>query len=177
MLGILGLVASYAPEIVGMFTGGGSKVDKAIEIASNLAESVTGKKGDEAMAAIEGSPELQLEFKKALMADSHIAEEMRLNDRADARDMFKHNNDMQKDMAKQIMKMNLPFIFALLTINAAIMVFVTAEYAAAAQALGTMIGMVIQSLLKERQDLVGFSFGSSAGSKQKDSLVAKRTLA
>lgn len=167
MLGILGLVASYAPEIVSLFTGGGSKVDKAVGIASSIAEGITGEKGDKAVEMIAASPELQMQFKKMLLEDSHISEEMRYKDIDSARDMFKHNNEMQKDMAKQIMNVNLPFVFFLLVVNAAIMIWTPAQYAAAAQALGTMIGMVIQSLLKERQDLVGFSFGSSAGSKLK----------
>lgn len=167
MLPILGLVAQFAPTIIDMFAGKDSKAAKAIKIATQVAEAVTGKSGDAAVAAIEGSPELQLEFQKALMADSHIETELRLKDRSDARDMFKHNNEMQSKMADQIMQWNLPYVFLLIVINAAIMIFAPPAYAAMAQGIGTLIGFVINALLKERQDCVGFSFGSSAGSKTK----------
>lgn len=165
---MLGLLAALVPKAIDLFVGEDSKAAKAIGIATDIAETLTGKTGDEAVAAINADPALQLEFKKAIMADSHIESEMRYKDRENARAMFMHNNEMQLKIAEKIMTWNLPYIFALIMVNAALFVLVPVEYSAAAQAAATIIGMVIQSLLKERQDLVGFSFGSSAGSKNKD---------
>lgn len=166
LLPILGLVANYAPDIIGLFSKDkGAAAEKALSAATGVIESITGKKGDEAVAAIEGSPELQLAFQKALMADKHIDEQMRYADRGNARDMYKHHHGMQDQVAKQIMSQNLWFVMTLVMANVAIMVFVPNDFAAAMQGVGTLIGMVINSLLKERQDLVGFNFGSSTGSK------------
>lgn len=168
MLGILGLVATYAPDVIGLFTDKDTnKVSKVMDVATGVIEAVTGKTGPDAVAAIEGSPELQLEFRKALMADKHIDEEMRYADRQGAREMYKHHHGMQDDVAKSIMKWNLWFVMALIGVNVAIAAFVPKDLAIATQGVGTILGMVIQALLKERQDLVGFNFGSSTGSKMK----------
>jgi len=165
---LLTLLASLVPQAIDLFTGSGSKASKAVDMALNVAETLTGKKGDEAVSMVDASPELRMEFKKALMADKHVAEKMRYADISDARDMYKHHNQMQDGIAKSIMRFNLWFIAALVAINVGIMIFVPPEYAAAAQGVGTLIGFVINALLKERQDVVGFCFGSSTGSKLKD---------
>lgn len=167
MLPILGLIAQLAPEIVGMF----SKSDSAAKVASvagTIIETLTGKTGQEGIDAIAGSPELQVEFKKALMADKHVAEQMRYADVANARDMYKHYHDMQDQVAMLIMRYNLWYVAGLVGTNVSIIIFTPQEYMAAVAGASNLIGMVVNSLLKERQDVVGFSFGSSTGSKMKD---------
>ena len=137
-------------------------------MAIGVVEQLTGKKGDEAVSMVGADPALQVEFKRMLLKDKHVAEEMRYADRKDAREMYKHHHGMQDDVAKSIMKWNLPGVFILVLLNAAVMIFIPSEYAAAGQAIGTLMGFVINQLLKERQDLIGFNFGSSTGSKLKD---------
>jgi len=168
MLPIIGLVTSLLPTVASMFAGENSKVAKSVEVVTNIAEKLTGQTGDAAVKAIEADPNLALEFKKAVMADSHFNEEMRYKDRADAREMYKHHHGMQDKVATSIMTYNLPTVAALVLANVAIAIWVPNDYAVAMQGVGTLIGIVINALLKERQDLIGFNFGSSTGSKMKE---------
>lgn len=169
LIPILGAVAQFAPDIIDAFSGDDSGKDKMLKAAGSVAKKLTGLDSEkDAVDAISGSPELQLEFKKALMEDSHVAEKMRYADRAGARDMYKHSHQQQDKIATSVMSHNLWMVLALVGANVAIMVWVPNDYAAAMQGVGTLIGMVINALLKERQDVVGFFFGSSMGSKLKD---------
>jgi len=167
MLPILGLVAQFAPEFVGLFLKSESTA-KVVTAATGIIETLTGKSGQDGIDTIVGSPELQVEFRKALMADKHVDEQMRYADRANARDMYKHYHEMQDNVAMVIMQRNLWYVAGLVAVNVVIIVFTPQEYMAAVAGASNLIGMVVNSLLKERQDVVGFSFGSSTGSKLKD---------
>lgn len=169
MLPILQLVAAAAPTVLGLFTADkGSNAEKAIGVATGIAEALTGRKGDEAINMVNASPEMQLEFKRMLLADAHIDEQMRYADRADARSMYKHHHEMQDKIADKVMTYNLWIVGGLVAANVAMVVFTPTEYMAEVAGASTLIGIVINALLKERQDVVGFSFGSSMGSKMKD---------
>jgi hypothetical protein len=167
MLPILGLISQFVPEIIGLF----SKSESAAKVATAatvIIENLTGKTGQEGIDIIAATPELQVEFRKAVMADKHVEEQMRYADRSDARSMYAHYHEMQDKVAMSIMTYNLWHVAGLVLVNALIILFTPEEYMAAVAGVSNIIGMVINSLLKERQDVVGFSFGSSTGSKLKD---------
>lgn len=94
-----------------------------------------------------------------------------LADVKDARDMYKITGHEQADkIADDIMKRNLPYLVGLASVNILILVFSEKLElnTPVVLAVGNLIGMVIQSLINERAQVVGFYMGSSIGSKIKD---------
>jgi hypothetical protein len=172
------LVAEFAPDIIGLFSKDkGDKVGKAVGVVNSLAESITGKSGDEAMEALSSSPELALEFKKALMADKHVAEEMRLKDVASAREMYTQQSGMADYVGKKIINENLLYISGLVIIYVLITIGMPIAFptqgalvSGVVGTVGPILGGVINQLSKERSDVISFLFGSSLGSKLKDKL-------
>lgn len=159
----LGL-AKFVPDIVGWIAG-----DKAEKVASKvvgIAEDLTGQRGDEAMKAINQDPHLALEFHKAVMADKHRFDEMVLADRQSAREAYKVHNEASDKIAFIIMRFNLPLVFLLVVADVLACIYL-GENAAVLTTVSTTVGFVINALLKERQDVTGFHFGSSLGSKMK----------
>jgi hypothetical protein len=62
-------LSKFIPLVKDLFDDGDeSIVEKVVGIAENL----TGKSGNDVIAAIESDPNLALEFKKAVMADKHV---------------------------------------------------------------------------------------------------------
>ena len=161
---ILGLL-QFAPDIIDLFSSDkGNKIQKTADIVEGIAAQVTGKTGQDAVAELAANPELAYKFRTAVLADKHVDEELRYADRANAREMYKTSHEASDRIALAIMRWNLPLIGLLIVANV-----VAAKYLDADVMLGiaSTIGFVIQSLLKERQDVSGFHFGSSMGSKLK----------
>jgi hypothetical protein len=148
----LGL-SRFVPDIIGWIAG--DKAEKVATDVVSIAEKVTGKKGGDALDAINENPELALEFHKALMAD-----------RANARDTYKVHNEASDRIAHGIMQYNIWIVCALVLADVVACIFL-ADHAAVLTVVSTSTGFVIQSLLKERQDVTGFFYGSSIGSKMK----------
>jgi hypothetical protein len=73
----------FAPSAVKLLAGdkAGVAADKIVDIA----EAVTGKKGDAAVKAISQSPELALAFQQAVMAQETELQKIAAQDRQDAR--------------------------------------------------------------------------------------------
>lgn len=64
-LGVAGLLARVAPDIVGAFTGDDSKATKITKTAANVAKTLTGQADEEAaVAALENNPALLIEFER-----------------------------------------------------------------------------------------------------------------
>lgn len=157
----------FVPEIVGLFSSDKkAKVQKTVTVVEHLAKSITGQSGDAAVKALSEDPDLAFKFKTAVLADSHVDEEMRYADRHSAREMYKVHNAASDRIAGHIMKYNLWVVFLLVATNILAMIYVPDPIIVGT--LGTTVGFVINALLKERQDVTGFHFGSSTGSKLKD---------
>lgn len=158
---------SHVPDIVGIFAG--KKKAEAAKKIVDMAEKVTGKKQDSAVAAIEKDPALALEFQKLVYAEKHELERMFLEDVADAREMNTQSAEMGKlssRTADQIMRWNLPAV-GLLIIAQCIVLIMLEDKIEIVALVSNAIGFVINSLLNERQQVTGFLFGSSMGSKLK----------
>lgn len=168
-LGIALALAKFVPDVISLFSHKrGKQAQDAISAIENVANTLTGKTGDDAVAAIEADPQLAYEFKIAVMADSHISEQLKADDRKDARAAYKVNHEQADKVAQSIMKLNLPSVLALALINIAAVYFLK-EYGPILAIASNLIGIVIGRLLSERESVVGFYFGSSLGSKMKDS--------
>ena len=164
-------LVKFIPDIIGLFSHKrGSQAKIAMEAVASVAEAVTGKSGDDAVKAISESPELALEFKIAVMADSHISEQMQADEMKDARGAYKVHHEQADKVAESIMSKNLITIFVLVLVNIASIA--VAKYfnlpGEILAIISNLIGIVIGQLLSERQSVVGFFFGSSLGSKMKN---------
>jgi len=166
-LAILGLV-KYIPDLIGMFDKKkGADAKKITDVVGGIAETVTGKKGDDAVNAIHSDPKIAYEFQLAVMADSHVQEQMDLDNTKSARDMYKVNPEQASKVADNIMKYNLIIVFLLVIINV-LAVNHLKDDAAILAIVSNFIGIVMMALLQERQAVVNFFFGSSMGSKNKN---------
>ena len=120
-------------------------------------------------AFITDTPDLSPEDKSealALLKDYEQEElDARLADVASAREMYKQKSDKADDIAKLVMRWNLPVIVALVVINILATMYLDKVLIAV---IANVVGMVLQSLINERQTLINFFFGSSEGSKRKD---------
>ena len=163
-------LAKVAPMVAGWL--GGDKAEAAATEVVGIAEKLTGKKGPDALESINADPALALEFQKAVMADKHRLDELYLQDKADARDMYKVHHEQTDRISERIMSYNLWAILALVMINGLAIYFLKQE-AAVLATVSNLMGIVIKSLLDERKEVTGFHFGSSVGSKMKDQKASK----
>lgn len=167
---IIGL-AQYVPDLIGLFNPKrGKQAKDAIDAVGKVAESVTGKSGDDAIAAISQNPDLALEFKMAVMADSHIQDQMELEDKKSAREAYKVHHQQADKIADRIMTINVPVLLVLAILQVCVIYFaqrfdLSVEIVAI---VSNILGIIIKSLLDERLAVTGFFFGSSLGSKTKD---------
>jgi len=162
----IGLAAEFAPSLVKWIAG-----DDAGEVAkdvADIAKRVTGKDDiDAAAEAIRADPALVLEFQKEAGKHERELTQSYLDDKADAR---------ARDVAlAQAGRMNwradVLLAGAYLTCVAIVVAFALGEIdpgAAVAGAMFTLLG-VMGAVIKQAAD---FEFGSSRGSKNKDTELA-----
>lgn len=166
-LTVIGL-AKFVPDIIGLFDKRrGKDAKKAIQKVGEIAEAVTGQTGSNAEKAIANDPNLALEFQLAVMADTHVQDQLELEDRKSARELYKINPGKAEDVAEQVMRYNLVLVFLLVVINV-LAVAKLKDDAAVLAIVSNFIGIAMHALLNERQAVVGFFFGSSLGSKLKN---------
>ena len=170
MIGAALKLLQFVPDVLGLFDHKrGSKASEAMDAVSKVAEVITGKKGDDAVAALSADPELAFKFKMAVMADKHVSEQLQAEDLKSAREAYKTHHEQADEVAKSIMGRNLPTVFFLVLCN--ILAVMYARYidlpGELVAVISNLIGVVIGQLLSERQSVVGFFFGSSLGSKMK----------
>ena len=165
----LSLATKYLPDLVGMLTDN-KKASKTAKIVSQVAKQVTGATTLQGVDdALQGSPEMVLELRKAIMADKYVAEEMRLKDVQDARSMYRQEHAQADKLSSMIMKWNLLIILVLVVVNVVAILYLSGS-AAVLGLISNIIGIVIGALINERQAVTGFYFGSSLGSKIKDKI-------
>jgi hypothetical protein len=150
--------------IAGKFGESAPVARKVIDIAT----SVTGAKNPQDVVDI-----LTRDSAKAAeVAQAVRDQEMELinlayQDLKDARGMYQKTGHEQADkIAAHVITWNAPLVGVLLTLYGISLVYV--KDANTAQAVGTLLGGSIAALWQERQAVMGFFFGSSLGSKLKD---------
>lgn len=158
-------------EWAGKRWGGAPGVEvskKIIEIAGTVVGEEAAKEG----AILTPAHESQIRS-KILDSEPELMK-LHLQDKDSARGMYKNKSSQADKVAHSIMLWNLPAIIALLLLNGAAVYFI--ENPAVAVAIGNAIGASISFLWQERQQIVGFFFGSSLGSKKKGSFIKRRSL-
>ncbi len=91
---------------------------------------------------------------------------MWLADVQDARDMYKTTGHTKADqIATSVIKWNLWIILGLVLVNTMVIWLIDGKVAAV---VASIISLAIGNLFQERNTVIGFFFGSSQGSKDKD---------
>ena len=157
-------------------TFGGTPSGKAAKRMIELAQAATGAGSPEEIELhIRNDVEAKMDARRELQRHEQELTQLHLADVRDARAMYsnsKSKSDMADKLANRIMSWNLPAIVALVAGNCAVVY--TIENPTIAVALGNIIGASITYLWQERQQVVGFFFGSSVGSKDKQDLLRGR---
>ena len=170
-LGTALALAKFVPDVIGLFSKKrGKDAEAAINAVESVAELITGKSGDDAVAAISADPELLYKFQIAVMEDSHVKEQMALEDKKDARSAYKVHHEQADKIAERIMAWNLPCLL-FLALAQVIVIYLAKQFDLSVEIVAivsNVLGLLIKSLLDERLSVVGFFFGSSLGSKTKD---------
>ena len=146
---------------------------KAAERILALAESATATHSpEEALERINTDADHRFRVKRLLLQREEALIQLHYEDLRDARRMYGRQHDNADRIARQIMTWNLPAIVALVGANCAAIYLI--ENPTIAVALGNIIGASVTYLWQERSQVVGFFFGSSMGSKDKQNLLGER---
>ncbi len=160
-------LAQFAPQLVKWLTGS----DKAAEAAGKVvevAETVTGRKGFDAVDAIRGDPVLALQFQTAVLNVEADLDKAYLADRADAR-----ARDIALARAGQRnVRADVMIIGAVVGLLACLIVLVRFQNQVPGEVVGivsTIAGLFGACL----RDAFQYEFGSSRGSADKSALIEK----
>lgn len=169
-LAVLGLL-KHVPDLLGIFNDG----DKTtMEKVGAIAKEITGKPTvDEAEKALSSDPNLAFDFKLAVMENETVLEKLDETSRKRASAQYSQHHVQADAIADSIMKKNLPVVFLLVMINALVVyafTYFAIEHIGQLAVISNLIGVVIGSLIQERQQVVSFFFGSSLGSKLKSAI-------
>lgn len=158
-------LAEVVPSVLKLFGK-----DEDAEVAGKvlgIAKTVTGKETDsEALDALKADPDLVLQYKQAILDDKWVQERIDLANVQGAREMHKVNNKQADELGKSIINWNLPLALVLFAGNLGALHFFK-DHAEILITVGNLTGFLLNSLIKERQDVINFYFGSSLGSKIK----------
>jgi len=160
-----------------------------LEIATsgNVPGAILGKVGDllkskavkeeEAKILLEELEQNKRDFELEMYRMDIEAYNIQMKDVSSAREMYKTTqNEATNEIGRTIMKRNLTYVFLLVLLEIVAIIgcvllminnIVNLEVAVSVGssitgAIGTVCGMVIQNLLQERQQVVGFHYGSAA---------------
>lgn len=111
--------------------------------------------------------EQKQQFLLMIETNNHELKRLAYEDRKDARAMYKVHHNQADEVAERVIKYNLPLI-GLLFIVMAVASYFLREQAALMSIVNSLSTMTIKTLFDERKEVLGFYFGSSMGSKQKD---------
>lgn len=142
---------------------GGDKAEEAAKNVISIAEKVTGRKGEDAEKAIAADPALALKFKQDIMANEAAMDAVYLKDKQDAR-----NRDLElRKMGYKNKRADIMIAAAAIVLIADIyMLYANPEMPDSVIAIFNMIAGSVLTMLNSAYQ---FEFGSSRGSKEKDS--------
>lgn len=162
-------LAQFAPQIVRWLSGS----DKAAEVAQNvveIAESVTGRQGPDALAAITADPTIALQFRQSVMQHEAAMDQMYLVDRQSAR-----SRDVALAQAGHVnQRANFMVAGAVVGLLSCLAVLVFLKGTLPGEVVGivsTVAGLFGACL----RDAFQFEFGSSRSSSVKDATISNLT--
>lgn len=134
----------------------------------DTAVKVSGAKNEaDVVQVLNADPVKAAQVAEAIRNDEMELTRLAFSDLQSARNMYSTTGHDQSDkIAEAVIRYNLPMVGLLVVANALALYFI--KEATIAVAVGNVIGASVQALWNERQQVIGFFFGSSLGSKMKD---------
>lgn len=151
------------------FAGSGDSI-KVAEKVIDVAKQVTGVTDPINLIDSDVSPTIISSVKAQILEQEHEIDKLAFADRAGARDMYNEKSEQADQIARNIMTWNLPMISIMVLIQVAAIHYM-GDKGAVLGVISNVIGMVLNALITERQQVAGFFFGSSLGSKLKNKNV------
>ena len=162
----LALASQFAPSIIKYFTNSDTAGAVAGQVI-DIAKSVTGKGSpDEAVAALQADPALALQFKTAVLAADTDLEKAYLADRQDARkrDVAFLQAGRVNHRADLMVLLDAIGLVACLVVLAFFRKDIPGEVVGLLSTIASIFGLCLR-------DAHQFEFGSSRGSRDKDSVI------
>lgn len=161
-------LAQFAPQVIKWLTGS----DKAAEAAGavvEIAETVTGRKGADALDAIKADPALVLQFRQSVIAQEADLDKAYLADRADAR---KRDAVFISSGARNY---RADFMFLLAVGMIAGLVWLVWKDPSINEYMKGIFTLVLGRFLGYLDNIYNFEFGSTRASKTKDATIENLT--
>lgn len=161
-------LAQFAPQIIKWITGSDKAADAATAVVE-IAETVTGRKGSDALDAIKADPALVLQFRQSVMAQEADLDKAYLADRADAR---------KRDavfIAAGTRNYRADFMFFLAVAMIAALVWLVWKDPSINEYMKGIFTLVLGRFLGYLDNIYNFEFGSTRASKAKDVTIENLT--
>ena len=161
-------LAQFAPQIIKWITGSDKAADAATAVVE-IAETVTGRKGSDALDAIKADPALVLQFRQSVMAQEADLDKAYLADRADAR---------KRDavfITAGTRNYRADFMFFLAVAMIAALVWLVWKDPSINEYMKGIFTLVLGRFLGHLDNIYNFEFGSTRASKTKDVTIENLT--
>lgn len=165
-------IAGYAPDIVGAVMSGGATLPAtALRIISKELTGVETDNIDLVEKAVNNATPSELLKLKQANNDFLIKKmQIQADEMKSARSMYQNTMHIQADkIADRVMKWNVIYAVVVALAQIFALSYFTELPDSVIVIIGNVCGWIVKGLLDERKDVTGFYFGSSIGSKQKDS--------
>ena len=161
-------LAQFAPQIIKWITGSDKAADAATAVVE-IAETVTGRKGSDALDALKADPALVLQFRQSVMAQEADLDKAYLADRADAR---------KRDavfITAGTRNYRADFMFFLAVAMIAALVWLVWKDPSINEYMKGIFTLVLGRFLGYLDNIYNFEFGSTRASKAKDATIENLT--
>lgn len=161
-------LAQFAPQIIKWITGSDKAADAAGAVVE-IAETVTGRKGADALNALKADPALVLQFRQSVIAQEADLDKAYLADRADAR----KRDAVFISSGTRNYRADVMFFLAVAMIAA--LVWLVWKDPTINEYMKGIFTLVLGRFLGYLDNIYNFEFGSTRASKTKDATIENLT--
>ena len=161
-------LAQFAPQIIKWITGSDKAADAAGAVVE-IAETVTGRKGADALDALKADPALVLQFRQSVIAQEADLDKAYLADRADAR----KRDAVFISSGTRNHRADVMFLLAVAVICA--LVWLVWKDPSINEYMKGIFTLVLGRFLGYLDNIYNFEFGSTRASKTKDATIENLT--
>jgi len=161
-------LAQFAPQIIKWITGSDKAADAAGAVVE-IAETVTGRKGSDALDALKADPALVLQFRQSVISQEADLDKAYLADRADAR----KRDAVFISSGTRNYRADVMFFLAVAMIAA--LVWLVWKDPSINEYMKGIFTLVLGRFLGYLDNIYNFEFGSTRTSKAKDATIENLT--
>ena len=161
-------LAQFAPQVIKWLTGSDKAADAAGAVVE-IAETVTGRKGADALDALKADPALVLQFRQSVIAQEADLDKAYLADRADAR----KRDAVFISSGTRNHRADVMFLLAVAVICA--LVWLVWKDPSINEYMKGIFTLVLGRFLGYLDNIYNFEFGSTRASKTKDATIENLT--